>query len=180
MTTMRKNTDLQHLQDRCQIDEAGCWVWRGGTTRCRYGQQYPRVYLPSTGKCHSGTQAAIIASTGQKPRPGHRAYHVKCSNKLCCNPAHITVGTTAEWGAWMHKKGAWRGNPPRITANRATARRRSVVSPELLADIKASEKSGLQLSKELGINQNTISKARRGLLLSVECVSNPFAALIRG
>lgn len=181
-------TELDRIKGRCHIDEiTGCWEWRGSTTASNGGLTHtPRAWttdytLDPTGQTktvQTGNRAAWHAHTGQPIPQGHRVYKNKlCANGLCVNPAHLACGTDEQWGKAVAKKGIWKNSARRIKANRATGRKNSHVTPEILAYIQSSEKTGVALAAELGIKPSVVSNARRGRMKSIQS-RNPFAGLM--
>lgn len=174
-------TPLQKIKDRCRIDEiTGCWIWTGATSSGRYPRIYAPDYTTNGGKHKSQTGARAVwhVKTGKAIPPGFRVFHKKCSEDGCVNPAHLECGPTAAWGQQLQETGAWKNQPNRIQANRATGRARSVVTPAMAREIAASTDRGTHLSARLGIGRTVVSRVRRGQLRSVVAVTNPFAGLM--
>lgn len=171
---------LQRIKDGCHIDElTGCWIWKGAMSANRY----PRVHAPDHGqggakRVQTGARAVWQAHTGKSIPPGHRVYHHKCQHEACLNPAHLACGPTGDWGRTVSQSNQWKGQPKRISANRAIGRKRSVVSLQTLQDIQASEETGRALALRLGLNESIVSKAKRGQLTSLQVLANPFAGLL--
>lgn len=182
-------TPLEKIKSRCHIDDiTGCWVWKGAVSRSNGGQfNQPRVYsedytADATGKTkvvQTGNRAAWHAATGKPIPNGHRVYKsARCTNGLCVNPAHLECGTTADWGAAVAKKGHWKGVNDRIQANRAIARTKTEVTPELAREILASHETGRAISCRLKLHVSIVSRVRTGQLVSVLTQGNPFAGLM--
>lgn len=153
---------LEEIRQRCVITEDGHWLWKGSTRP----DGRPNIWAPDYTKggqmrVQCGTRAVWHCAT-EKPIPkGWRAYGI-CEHKTCCNPKCVKCTSEAEFGAWLRRTGKYKGDVRRILANRATARSRSVLSPERIAYILASPKTGAELALDLGISEQTVSKARRG------------------
>lgn len=170
-------TEFEKIKGRCHIDsDTGCWHWRGGTSK-----GVPRIYATdyTLGEktVQTGIRAVWHAITGEPIPDGWRVFHTRCTNQDCLNPAHLDCGPTADWGKQVAKSGQWKGQSARIKANRAIGRKKSKVTPELLTLIQGSNQTGLELSSQLGIGRSVISKAKRGQLVSIVSVGNPFAGL---
>lgn len=59
-----------------------CWPWKGGVTRQGYGRFWNR----------RAASRIALELIGIEFGTGEQANHT-CGNRLCCNPAHIYVGT---------------------------------------------------------------------------------------
>ena len=173
---------MERIKGRCRIDDCtGCWIWCGALV-----EGYPRVYAPNftrnvDGKpgVQNGTRAMWHVSSGKPIPKGYRVYHAKCTNALCINPDHLQCGPSAHVGIRIKTAGIFRDQPARIQANRQLGRARSKVTPELARYIASSSKSGEALANELNLGRTIISRVRRGTLVSVLAIGNPFSGLIQ-
>lgn len=78
----------QFLDSRVErIPEAGCWLWTGCTAGAGYGTF-------NEGGMRYAHRAAYTHFIGPVP-PGAHVLH-RCDVPLCCNPAHLFVGTPAD------------------------------------------------------------------------------------
>lgn len=76
---------FQIFADKVNVDATtGCWVWNK-STREGYGQLMVNGY-PWTAHRYSYTLA-------NGPIPDNLLVRHQCNNRLCCNPAHLTVGS---------------------------------------------------------------------------------------
>lgn len=169
---------LEEIKGRCFIDEDGHWVWRGA---CRPDGR-PNIHAPDFTRGGMQTQCgtrAVWHVAHQKPVPaGYRVYGV-CGLKACCNPDHLRCTSEADFGRWIRRAGLFKGQTNRILANRATSRARAVLTPEVIAHIQASTKSGKDLAIELGISPQSVSKARRGETIAYQPAAGLFSGLIQ-
>ena len=159
---------LDEIYGRCVPDEiTGCKLWRGCTDK--YG---PRIYAPDMrfgGQLKTQyDRRAVWQLVNSRPLPrGWRVFGT-CGNPACLEYEHMQASTTAERGRKVAESGRQKGLMTRIVANRKIARKQTVLTPELIAEIRSSPETGLQLAARLGIGRSTISKARRHHFTSVE------------
>lgn len=171
---------LEEIKGRCVVTEDGHWLWKGAL--CPDGRA--NIYAPNYTKgpdCMStqnGPRAVWHCKTGSPIPAGWSAYGV-CSEMACCNPAHIRCTSDKELGDWIRHTRKLKGSVRRILANRAINRKRAVVTPELIAFITASPKTGPELAAELGISKQTVSKTRRGEFVSFGAAAGLFSGLIQ-
>ena len=67
-----------------------CWNWRGGFAKDKYGKYHD----PKAKKLVGSHRYAYEQVVGPIP-PGMCILH-SCDNPMCCNPAHLRVGTNQE------------------------------------------------------------------------------------
>lgn len=171
---------LEDLMGRCRISETGCWLWAGAKS-----DGVPRIWAPDhtkhDGEKHTqtGRRAMWHVKTGKAIPNGWRVFGT-CGEETCINPDHAVCRPVAEQGAQVARSGKLRGNVRKIAASRATGRKRSSLTPELIAIIHTSPKTGLQLERDLGIDHRTISKVRTGKATAFQPVGGMFSGLLRG
>ena len=132
----------------------GCWLWMGATNRSRNGYGMFRVSRVA----HYAHRAAYASVHGELPE-GVVVMH-RCDTPLCCNPAHLCVGTQADNLKDMADKGRNLRNGVSMNAKlfkdqAATAR--------LMLEQGARQKDVAEL---FGVTQGTISRLANGKVQS--------------
>jgi hypothetical protein len=169
---------LDDIKDRCFIDDDGCWIWRGGKSG-----GVPKVYAPNFSKPGAPMESqvgrrAVWQIVNNKPIPPcHRVYKT-CEKARCLNPAHMRCGSNAQVGAFIAKSGVLKGSAKRIAANRLIGRKRSTLTPALIAEIQQSSETGLQLAQRLNLGREIVSRARRGEIKAFAPIASPFSGLM--
>jgi hypothetical protein len=96
---------LDERVERCT--ESGCWLWIGAASKDGYG-----VAKIKNAQLRAHRLAWQIFN-GAIPR-GLLACH-RCDVPLCCNPAHLFLGTVSDNVRDAVAKGRWRGRwSPRV------------------------------------------------------------------
>jgi len=134
----------------------GCWRWRGSVsgTGFKYGQVLWRSRYQTPQKAH---RLAWELTAGPIP-PGQCVLH-RCDVPLCCNPAHLFLGTQADNVRDASQK-------RRLTV----ARTRKLTLPDRLA-IRRSTEPGVVLAARYGVSEGCISLTRRGRFIGAEGTS---------
>lgn len=68
-----------------------CWRWQGGVDKHGYGYFSIRIARNKTIR-RSAHKYAYELTHGPIPS-GKVVRHLKCDNRVCCNPAHLALGT---------------------------------------------------------------------------------------
>jgi hypothetical protein len=174
----KKIMTLDNIKARCFITDEGCWEWRGAMS-----QGVPRIYAPNHQKpgspmeCQVGRRAVWHVRTGKSIPKGHRVFGT-CQNAVCLCPEHARCGTTSDLGALTKKLGRFKNKPARIAASRIGGRKRSHLTAELIAEIQASDETGVAIARRLKLGREVVSRVRRGKLKSFQSIGNPFAGLL--
>jgi hypothetical protein len=167
---------LEDIRGRCRIED-GHWLWRGATGT----DGRPRIYAPDYTNGggmvpQQGARAVWHCKTGGPIAPGLRVFGI-CTERNCCNPAHMRLGTREEAGAFIAQEGRFKNKANRIIANRANGRKRSVLTAELVEQIQLSPETGRAWARRLRVSEQVVSQARRGELASLRTASH-FGGLI--
>lgn len=110
MARINSREDAFHvLYSNCVMDEeTGCWEWTGSIDRNGYGNLEWKAKDARLNKAH---RVAYGAFYGQ---PGELHVLHRCDNRICCNVAHMFLGTNADnvqdkVAKDRHSKGATHG-----------------------------------------------------------------------
>lgn len=153
-------TTAADLKARCIVsDITGCWRWQGAQN-----EGHPRLWMfdrvKGLSRVISGPRAAALL--GELPLfNGWRAW-MTCQRKDCVNPAHVTTGTVAQWGAWMAQHARMKGSPKRRHAVREAWRKKLPQNAAAAQIVRASQATGRELAIQLNLSEQTISKMRTG------------------
>lgn len=170
-------TTLNDIRDRCRLVD-GHWLWAGALS-----DGWPRIAAPEYTR-HNGRKIsqhgrrAVWHVIHQKPIPAGWRVFGTCKERTCVNPDHLVCEPTAERGRKVAKSGKWKGDLRRIAAVRATARKRSHLTPELIEYIRMSPKTGKALCEELGLGRTVVSKVRSGKTTAYTPVGGLFTGLL--
>lgn len=128
-----------------QRSEVECWPWTGASRLKGYG--YIGVGGRESGKMLSN-RAAWTLTHG--PIPEGQVVRHSCHNRLCCNPAHLQLGTLADNVAdmWARPDDTPRGN--------------ARLSEAQVEAIRSDPRSSRQIAPEYGVTHAHIRSVRRG------------------
>jgi hypothetical protein len=131
-----------------RIPEAGCWLWTGSIRGKGYGQ----LTLP--GRVQVGAhRAAYEVYVGPVPE-GMYVLH-KCDVPLCCNPAHLFIGTPKDNMQDCVEKGRLR--PGRVGAPRKVSDEQRIT----IAELRSQGMLQRQIAQQFGITQVRVSQLLR-------------------
>jgi len=132
-------------------DADECWLWGNSTMNSGYGN----FWSPSHGRPVGARQMSFMIEVGAIPE-GLCVLH-NCDNKLCCNPAHLRLGTKKENTADMFK----RGRNPDLKGEK----NHSKLTDEKVMDLRrrwADGESQYSLGRAFGINPSTAYRIASG------------------
>lgn len=91
---------LSRIWDRLERIDGQCWIWPGAKLNSGYG------CINVKGRTITTHRVAWELSNGQPVPNGLQVLH-RCDVRLCCNPAHLFVGTQSENLLDMAAKGRY-------------------------------------------------------------------------
>jgi hypothetical protein len=141
---------------------SGCLEWTGVTVKSNGRDSHRYGRFTRNGAKQLAHRVAYERAHGPIP-PGMQALH-RCDNPLCCNPAHLFLGTHAENMGDMAAKGraSRRGAPPR----HGEANPRAKLRDAEIAEIRARRASGetvTSLASAFDVHHSHISRVARGI-----------------
>jgi hypothetical protein len=144
----------KRLSEKTQFcAETGCLEWKAKT---RVNGGYGALCVGRRGQIRAHRAAWVLAH-GLIPA-GLYVCH-SCDNPLCCNVAHLFLGTPADNMADKERKG--RGTkPPR---KYGAAHHKTTMTPEQVADVQGSSESLHCLAKKYGVSTKTIWRMKKRL-----------------
>ncbi len=135
------------------VQEVGdCLEWTG---YMRGAQPQMRVTMPD------GSHRAVYVRRVQwvlvhGSDPGRRLISTSCGNSQCIR--HLKAITKAQ----ASQKGNLSGRALRRLKTTAARRRRSILTEELVSEIRSSPESNVAIAQRLGCHQSTVAAARSG------------------
>lgn len=129
----RAETRIWVRVDRRGPDE--CWPWKGSPNTSGYGQ----VDLTYKGVRCAHNVHRVIWALAHGRSPGRRFVRHTCHNRICCNPAHLRLGTPLQNSRDMIAAGrstAGDRNPnARLTAEQVHGIRSALAAGETQASV---------------------------------------------
>lgn len=166
---MKAINTLADLMGYCTVNEAGCWIWKGGYSQQGYVPvaHIGRLFMPELSKSQrtfSAYRAAWLLA-GKRIPAGHVVYRHVCLEHKCVNPAHCKTGTKGDMHARYSASGKNKGQPNRIVANMKN-RAKLFLSPEKVLAIQASLDEGMPIKSIMKLHRTdggTVRKIRAGI-----------------
>ena len=131
-------------------DPNRCWEWQAGTFKTGYGMFNAGRRADGTLDVRYAHRVACELRYGPIPRDKETLH--ACDNKLCCNPRHLSIGTSKENVHDAIRKGRLRPSDPRPKAWK--------FDRELVARcLNAPRGVPAQLAREYGVNYHSLMVA---------------------
>lgn len=108
----------------CQFE---CWPWTGGLTAAGYG-----AFKLGRGT-HAASRVALASHLGRWPERDEYACHT-CDNPICCNPAHLFLGSNSDNIRDAAKKGRVRRKLNEVKAGKIWNMRGLKTAKQVAAD----------------------------------------------
>lgn len=147
--------NMDRLLSRIKKDEStGCWLWTGGQRSSGYGLMVWTPRNPDEPRSMTTHRASYLLHRGSIP-DGLIVRHL-CHQKLCCNPAHLELGTIADNVRDEIEAGRIR---------RGTTHPRTAMTEELvlkMRDLRAAGLTHRQLSQEFGTSMGSVAAITSG------------------
>jgi hypothetical protein len=89
---------LDRLLSKVIVNSNDCWEWQGGKNNIGYG-------MMRDGPKMRTTHRVSYEEHNQSSIPSHLVVMHSCDNKLCVNPAHLSLGTRKDNTDDMIRKG---------------------------------------------------------------------------
>lgn len=150
---MRRPEDVwDHIERLGGPDD--CWLWTGGKTAAGYGAMKTDL---GDGRRQYGAHVLVVyLRDGVVTRRGSgQVVMHSCDNPLCCNPAHLSVGTPKANSQDMARKRRYHRNHARGEALPFSRLTEAQVM-EIRALHSREHRSHRSLAREFGVGKTTI------------------------
>lgn len=137
--------------DKKSDDE--CWEWLGSKRPNGYGQISRPTRKESGVSAHRYSWELANKST----IPENMVVMHSCDNPSCVNPNHLSIGTHQENALDMIRKGR-----NRVVAPKGEWNGKSILTEEMVKEIRSSTLSHAALGRKLGVSPNCVRGVRIG------------------
>lgn len=127
------------------VPESGCWLWIGSGPATVPGNERGSIMV--NGKRWYAHRYAYHTHIGPIPK-GMSVLH-KCDVSLCCNPAHLFLGTQKDNMRDCVKKG-------RLSERRGERNPKAKLTVEQVKEILSSEQSNAALGRKYGVSTTAV------------------------
>lgn len=140
--------NLEFIHSRCKED-GGCQIWQGSTN----GSGHPKM--------HDRTCRRVVWELVKGPLPKGKLVTTSCDDVRCLNPEHLKLTTKSEVSKASNAR-----HSTKLKRAAASARTNRAKLGKITMDtarmIRASDRLGIDLAKELNVSPSLISHVRRG------------------
>lgn len=153
-----KNTPEKFWARVEKTTDGECWNWRGAITSSGYGNlTYCGNHVQAHRLAYALANGGISLATGFRELGKAKRYNRfvlhKCDNRLCCNPAHLFLGSMRTNQLDAYSKG--RKTQPK--SQHANAKLTSTQVMEIRRAYDLGEAMQTTLAKQFGVSQRVIS-----------------------
>lgn len=138
-----------------KLGDADCWNWTAGTGNHGYGS------LSVNGSPRTVHRIAWEIANGNIPEGMHVLH--QCDNRLCCNPAHLFLGTNLDNIQDMVSKGRQAKGPSK-QAKTGESNPKATLTAQQVIEIRrrcANDEHQRDIAREYGISQGHVSNLVR-------------------
>jgi hypothetical protein len=162
---------MQWITERC-VEDGDCLRWRLSIDTHRH----PRyTFKMDTGRRITKGVRRVVYEAFFGFLPPRKLVTTSCGCADCLNPEHLTLTTRSKVisETWKHQATRLK----KVRAVQQTSRSiRGKLDMDKARYIRASDKTGYELAKELGVSHTVISRVRNGTAW-LEAEASPFAGL---
>lgn len=161
---------IELIQSRIIVTENGCHEWQGPRTKDGYGQ-FGEYWLVEQYGIKLVHRMMVHVSTGFVFTSRDQQVMHSCHNRPCCNPQHLSVGTSAENMRQVVERRLANGFVPKSALKRpgtghtkGEAHVNAKLTEAQVIEIRARRAAGEKakdLGREFGVSGTTISAIHR-------------------
>lgn len=143
---------LEAILERC-IEDGDCLIWQGAMS---HGTR-PTARIDGTRKT-VGVRRLLLELNGIDP--GRNRVFPTCGNQACLNHEHLKPMKHAAMLKLVARQTGYARSVTRNAKIAASKRKRSPLTPEMVAEIRSSPESGRAVARRLGLCQATVQAIR--------------------